>query len=106
LLSIGTGAAPKGESDLEAVVKEAEKIADEFPNDHETMVRHHNYFRFNVIQGMDKIRPIELRERAELAQAVDAYLNSPSVELVFQRCIESLKSDKTTQGTAIPYILM
>jgi hypothetical protein len=106
MLSIGTGAAPKGESDLEAIVKEAEKIADEFPIDHEKMVRHDNYFRFNVVQGMDKIRPIELREWAELAQDVDAYLNSPANELVFKRCVESLKSAKTTQGTAMPSILM
>jgi len=104
LLSIGTGAAPEGETNLEAIFREAEKVATEFPSDHETMVYHHHLFRFNVIEGMDKISPTELRERAKLSETVDAYLNSPSVELVFQKCIESLKSEKSTQGTTSSYM--
>lgn len=104
LLSVGTGAAPKGETDLEAIVREAEKAAIEFSSDHEPMVFRHHLFRFNVIEGMDKISPTELREKAELSRTVDAYFNSPSVEPVFQMCIESLKSEKGTQGTILSYM--
>lgn len=104
LLSIGAGAAPKGETDLEAIARETEKVATEFSSDHETMVYRHHLFRFNVIEGMDKISPTELREKAELSRTVDAYFNSPSVEPVFQMCIELLKSEKGTQGTTFSYV--
>lgn len=103
LLSIGTGAAPEGETDLEAIVEEAEKVATEFSSDHETIVYRHHLFRFNVIEGMEKISPTELREKAELSRTIDAYFNSPSVEPVFQMCIELLKSEKGTQGIILSY---
>ena len=98
MLSIGTGDAPKGETDLAAIAKEAEKVATEFSSNHETMVYRHHLFRFNVIEGMDKIGPTELREKAELSRTVDAYFNSSAVEPVFEICIKLLKSEGATQG--------
>ncbi|KAH0562016.1 hypothetical protein GP486_003278 [Trichoglossum hirsutum] len=93
MLSVGAGGAPKGETDLEAIVKEAEKVDTEFSSDNEAMVHHLNFFRLNVMDGMDKIGPAELKHKPELSQTVDIYLNLPTVELAIQVYIKSLIED-------------
>ncbi|EXJ76649.1 uncharacterized protein A1O5_01157 [Cladophialophora psammophila CBS 110553] len=98
ILSIGTGAAPKGKTDLEEAFHEAEKVADVF----EHMIRHqHPYYRFNVEEEMDKIGLAELQEGPEIARAVDDYLSRLTVEPRLNEYVEAIMSEERMKGIVL-----
>ena len=99
-ISIGTGTSP-GESllvnlpsladKLRQIVTDTELTAKDFVLQHPLLEQEGRYFRFNVHDGsMASIGLEEWRKAREIAGNTYTYLQEPSVEKSFKRCIENL----------------
>ena len=99
-ISLGTGTSP-GKSLLVNLLSLAEKLRDivvdteqtakDFVSQHRLLEQEGCYFRFSVNDGsMAGIGLEEWRKAREIAGNTYTYLQEPSVEIGFKRCIENL----------------
>ena len=89
VVSIGTGmpgTAPFGQQlwevlqTLQAIATETENSADNFHRDHMDLARAHQYFRFNVAQGLQNVGLEDANQRGTIAAATRRYILSPIME--------------------------
>ena len=86
IVSIGTGISgtrPFGDQlvdvlrTLQAIATETEISADNFHRDHNDLVRAHQYFRFNVSQGLQDVGLEAASQRGTIVAATRQYIRSP-----------------------------
>ena len=105
-ISIGTGdpgTSPINDGALKIFTKILKEIATEteataglFAKKHRGLLSQKRYFRFNVDQGLQNIGLQEYRKEGEIVSATTRYMESQSVLLQTQECVQAMKDKECT----------
>jgi hypothetical protein len=80
---------------LVAIATETEKTADRFVGRWRQHYDENRYFRFNVHQGLQRVRLAEYQEQGTIEAATDEYLRHQEQKFRVRDCVQNLKQKQS-----------